>query len=174
MASKYKNHASRHVRHFGETGECEKLGQDSLAEAWKVFHAFLKQRGDRITETRRIVLARALERCDHFQADDLAADLTYGQNRVSRGTVYRTLALLVQAGLVREIRDQDTHVHYEPIFGRPHHEHMICDKCGEFLEFEDPALARHIDQACKKNDFQQRNHRVAIFGICKSCRGKKK
>ncbi len=142
----------------------------SAAEAWSLFRSFLKDRGDRITETRRIVLNRVLERDDHFQADDLAADLSRGPNRVSRGTVYRTLALLVRAGLVREIRDHDIHVHYEPIFGRQHHEHMICDKCGQFLEFSDHEIGLHIEQACRDHKFQQRNHRVVIFGLCKKCR----
>ena len=137
--------------------------------AWENFREFLKKRGDRITETRRIVLANALVRKDHFQADDLATELAHGRNRVSRGTVYRTLALLVEAGILREIRDRDTHAHYEPIFGRRHHEHMICEKCGCFIEFVDDDLLEHIQQACERSNFKQRSHHVTIFGICEEC-----
>lgn len=141
-----------------------------LAEAWELFAQFLQQRGDRITQTRRIVLDHALQREDHFLADELAAELAEGANRVSRGTVYRTLALLVQAGLVRQLRDGDMHVHYEAHFGRDEHEHMICTSCGAFLEFSDPALARRIAAACQQHNFTARNHRVTVFGQCSRCR----
>ncbi len=141
-----------------------------LAEAWKLLCLFLQQRGDRITQTRRIVLDHALQREDHFLAAELAAELAEGPHRVSRGTVYRTLALLVEAGLVRELRDGDMHVHYEAHFGRDEHEHMICTECGAFLEFSDPALARRIHAACAQHHFTAQNHRVTVFGLCSRCR----
>ena len=140
-----------------------------FAEAWEIFVGFLKSRNDRITQTRRIVLERALDRHDHFRADDLASNLARGADRVSRGTVYRTLTLLVQAGLVREIRDTDAHAHFEPVFGREHHEHMVCDECGKFIEFVDTGMEGHISRACEKQKFTQRTHRVIIFGLCSEC-----
>jgi Fur family ferric uptake transcriptional regulator len=140
-----------------------------LAEAWQQFKEFLRQRGARVTETRRIVLERALQRGDHFRADQLAGDLAQGKDRVSRGTVYRTLALLVEIGFLREIRDSDTHVHYEPTFGREHHEHMVCDSCGAFVEFDDQRIGEQLKAACKEKGFQQRTHRVIIFGLCEAC-----
>lgn len=146
-------------------------GPDFRAEAWRAFRLFLKGRGERVTEPRRIVLYRVLSREDHFRADELAGDLAEGPDRVSRGTVYRTLALLSEAGIVREIRDSDTHVHYETAFGRAHHEHLICDRCGRFVEFSDEDLRKHIDRACRNNHFLQRTHRVAVFGLCDQCRG---
>jgi len=143
--------------------------QTLLQEAWDEFRSFIKRRGDRVTETRRIVLERALQRGGHFQADELARDVSRGSDRVSRGTVYRTLALLVEAGLVREIRDRDTHVHYEPVFNRPHHEHMICETCGAFIEFDDEAIHSLIHDACKRMEFAETSHRLVIFGTCKKC-----
>jgi len=143
---------------------------EALCErAWEQFRTFLRQQGHRITEPRRIVLERALLREDHFRADDLAADLATGSSRVSRGTVYRTLSLLVEAGMLREIRDSDTHVHYEPLFGRSHHEHLICDRCKRFLEFTDPALEAQIARACERSGFTPRVHHVTIFGLCAKC-----
>ena len=138
--------------------------------AWAQFVVFLKASGARITQARRIVLRRVLSRNDHFRADELAHDLAIGADRVSRGTVYRTLALLVAAGLVREIRDTDVHVHYEGCFGRDHHEHLICDQCGRFIEFTDPALEKRIESVGKRNSFLPRTHRVVIFGTCAACR----
>jgi Fur family ferric uptake transcriptional regulator len=83
--------------------------------------------------------------------------------------VYRTLALLVQAGFLREIRDADTHVHYESVFVREDHEHMICDRCGCFIEFQDTGLAKRVEKACRHRNFQPRSIRVAVFGLCPTC-----
>jgi len=141
-------------------------------DAWVEFREFLRRRGERITQPRRIVLQGALARGDHFRADDLAADLARGRRHVSRGTVYRTLALLVEAGLLRAIRDGDVHVHYEITFGREHHEHMVCDTCGKFIEFSDADINGQLENACRKLKFRERFHRIMIFGLCEQCAGK--
>ena len=143
--------------------------RESIEEAWPLFVDFLKKKDARVTQARKIVLIQVFSRHDHFCADDLAAELSSGQNHVSRGTVYRTLALMEEAGLVRVIRDTDVHAHYEHTYNHPHHEHMICDKCGEFIEFCDDKLVELIEKACEKKNFKERNHRVVIFGICEKC-----
>ena len=162
----------RHGPHPSPPGHSRgPLAQGSEA-AWAQFVTFLKSRGARITQARRIVLEGVLVRRDHFRADELADELGAGSDRVSRGTVYRTLALLVRAGLVREIRDADVHVHYESCFDREHHEHLICDECGRFIEFSDPVLERRIQSVSESHRFSPRAHRVVIFGTCAACRRK--
>ena len=144
--------------------------QASVDEAWPLFVDFLKENQARVTQARRIVLTQVFSRHDHFCADDLASELSSGLNHVSRGTVYRTLALMEEAGLVRVIRDTDVHAHYEHTFNHPSHEHMICDQCGEFIEFSDENLALLIASASRRHDFQERTHRIVVFGTCEKCR----
>ncbi|WP_372794838.1 Fur family transcriptional regulator [Pontiella sp.] len=146
--------------------------KQSVEEAWPLFVEFLKKKDARVTQARKIVLTQVFSRHDHFCADDLAAELSSGMNHVSRGTVYRTLALMEEAGLVRVIRDTDVHAHYEHTFNHPHHEHMICDKCGQFIEFSDDEIMVLIDKACEEMGFEERNHRIVIFGTCKACKEK--
>ncbi|MDZ8117886.1 Fur family transcriptional regulator [Pontiella agarivorans] len=146
--------------------------RQSVEEAWPLFVEFLKKKDARVTQARKIVLTQVFSRHDHFCADDLAAELSSGMNHVSRGTVYRTLALMEEAGLVRVIRDTDVHAHYEHTFNHPHHEHMICDKCGQFIEFADDEIMVLIEQACKEHEFEERNHRIVIFGTCAACKAK--
>ncbi len=143
--------------------------RESVEEAWPLFVDFLKKKDARITQARKIVLTQVFLRHDHFCADDLAAELASGVNHVSRGTVYRTLALMEEAGLVRVIRDTDVHAHYEHTFNHPHHEHMICDKCGQFIEFSDNQIMELIDKACKEQRFAERTHRIVVFGTCEKC-----
>ncbi|MBN2710822.1 MAG: transcriptional repressor [Planctomycetes bacterium] len=115
------------------------------------------------------MLECALKREDHFRADDIAAVLARGTDRVSRGTVYRTLALMVETGMLRQTRDSDTHVHYERVWGHPHHEHMICDCCGAFIEFSDDKITKYLEHECKSINFKERTHRIVIFGVCEDC-----
>jgi Fur family ferric uptake transcriptional regulator len=137
--------------------------------AWTEFVGFLREQGARVTHARHVVLEHVLGRGDHFRADEIAKDLSTGPSRVSRGTIYRTLALMVQAGLVREIRDNDVHTHYEWVFGLPDHEHMVCEKCGEFIEFSDGRIGSAIRDACREQNFDCRSYRVMVFGTCPKC-----
>ena len=136
----------------------------SSEEAWPLFVSFLKERDSRITQARRIVFDRVFMRHDHFRADDLAAELASGPDRVSRGTVYRTLDLMTEAGFVQKIRDQEVHAHYEHIYGHGRHHHLICEDTREFIEFSSKVIADEIDRICKKHGFKQRFHRLVVFG----------
>jgi Fur family ferric uptake transcriptional regulator len=144
--------------------------RQSVEQAWPLFVNFLKKKQARVTQARKIVLTQVFSRHDHFCADDLASELSSGPNHVSRGTVYRTLALMEEAGFVRVIRDTDVHAHYEHTFNHPDHEHLICDKCGDFIEFTDKELANRVSIACKEHDFLERTHRIVVFGTCRKCR----
>lgn len=138
-------------------------------EAWESFVTYLRSRDDRVTTARRIVFERVFERHDHFRADELATDLSTGPDRVSRGTIYRTLALMVDSGLVREVRDSDIHVHYEHVYGHDPHEHMICSRCGRFIEFTLPEIQKLVEQACREHGFVETSHRLSVFGQCRAC-----
>lgn len=140
-----------------------------LDEAWERFVAFLRMRDARVTRERQIVLEVALSRTDHFLADDVATVLAVGTRRVSRGTVYRTLALLVEAGFLRQVRDSDTHCHYESTLNRDMHEHMVCERCGKFFEFSLPEVEVLLQAACGQAQFHMRSHRVLISGLCAAC-----
>lgn len=147
----------------------EHPGDDlSVQEAWPIFVDFLKEKESRITQARRIVFEHVFARHDHFRADDLAAELASGPNHVSRGTVYRTLDLMTEAGLVQKIRDQDVHAHYEHIYGHGRHHHLICEKSGAFIEFSSPIIAEEIERICKQKGFLPRFHRIVVFGELQS------
>ena len=146
-----------------ETGDVE--------DAWVRFVEFLDAAGARVTQTRRIVFLRAMARPDHFRADELAADLSKGRSRVSRATVHKTLSLMTQAGMIRSVRDERRGARYEPVWGRDAHEHMICDRCGAFIEFRAPEITEAIGRRCAEEGFCQRTHRTVVFGLCRNCAG---
>jgi len=89
----------------------------------QVFGAYLRSRGLSFTAEREAVLRQILAGGSHFQADELYLRLAGGKGRpVSRATVYRTLSLLVDCGLVRKVAFVDRHSHYEHLFGHDHQE----------------------------------------------------
>ena len=138
---------------------------------WGTFVAFLRKKRARVTRSRRYVLERVLARNDHFLAEELVADMRTGTGRVSRGTVYRTLALMAEAGLVRKVFDQHLHVHYENAVATRRHGHLICSVCNRFVEFRDVVLAARLETVCRSHRFMPRAEAsVSVIGVCDECR----
>jgi len=86
-----------------------------------------------------------------------------------RSPVYRTLPLLVECGLVRELSYEDP-VQYEFIGGTPHHEHLRCTACGRVIEFTDPGLERSLNRVFHRFGFASSSHLVEAEGLCRECR----
>src|SRR5882757_5050939 len=89
------------------------------------FEEYLQSRGKRVTKQRRIIVDHVFTRHDHFDADELLANLQkeVGAREVSRPTVYRTLSELVDAGLLRQMNLAGRSV-YEHDYGYPQHDHL--------------------------------------------------
>ncbi len=143
---------------------------DSTKEKFKTF---LYSRGLKFTPERRFVLEEAFIIHDHFEAEDLLLSIRRHNRRVSRGTVYRTLDLLVESGLVRKVAFIDKHTHYEHVYGHDHHEHLICLECGRVIEFYREELENSLQDVCRKNNFNIKSHKMEVLGYCKDCDHKK-
>src|SRR5437867_1591314 len=110
----------------------------------------------------------------HFDADELFASLSGKGMKVSRATVYNTLDLLVDCGLISRYRFGENHSRYEKAFGKPRHDHLICLECGDIIEFMSDKLDKIQREVCEEKKFKQRNSSLQIFGICAKCQTKKK
>jgi len=133
------------------------------------FLDFLKEQGLKWTFGRKEVLREALAAEGHFEPEELAYRLRKRGSRTSKATVYRTLPLLVKAGLIKEVIHGERHHHYEYIHNKNDHDHLICLKCGKILEFEDDSLRQAKEKVCRKFDFQPQKILVEIFGYCRTC-----
>ncbi len=133
------------------------------------FREFIATRGLRMTRERIEILDAILAAGDHFDAEKLYLDLRVRESLVSRATVYRTLDLLVQCGLVDRSRFASDSFSYEPMHGREHHDHMVCTACGHVTEFVSAEIERLQDEACAEHDFRAVTHRLTIFGLCATC-----
>lgn len=134
----------------------------------ETFAAFLHRRGLNLTPERKAVLQEVVAGQKHFQADELYLRLARRKkaNPVSRATVFRTLKLLSESGLIRKVAFIDRHSHYEHTFG---HDHLICNKCGRIIEFSDQSLSRALAKVCKAQKFQSLSRKIEVVGLCAKC-----
>ncbi|MCE1228362.1 MAG: transcriptional repressor [Firmicutes bacterium] len=134
--------------------------------------SFLRAKNLKLTGERRIILDAIFRHESHFDAETLHADLKEAGSDVSRATVYRTLDLMVQAGLVRKNSLGSSHANYEAARNDDHHDHLICLGCNHVIEFFQPALEAMQEQVCQSHHFQLVHHSLQIFGLCPNCQGK--
>jgi Fur family transcriptional regulator, ferric uptake regulator len=134
------------------------------------FREYLKGRNLRLTPERRVVLETMLRREGHFDAEELLQFVRRRNKRVSRATLYRTLDHLRGAGLVWMHRFGAGHALYEHVYGRKHHDHMICDRCQRVIEFVNEEIENLQEEVCRLHAFQSTRHVMQIFGICAECR----
>ncbi len=134
------------------------------------FDEYLQSRGMRNTEQRRILVEHIFSHHQHFDADQLIAQLPpKGKpGYVSRPTVYRTLGEFVDAGLLRKF-ELDGRAVYEHDYGYPQHDHLYCEQCQNLYEFQSDELFELRNQVASKHGFRVSGHRMTIYGICDEC-----
>jgi Fur family ferric uptake transcriptional regulator len=139
------------------------------------FEEYLQSRGKRITRQRRMIIEHIFKRHDHFDADHLLADLQHslGHRRVSRPTVYRALAELVDAGLLRKMTLAGRAV-YEHDYGYPQHDHLYCQQCEKLVEFHSEAVREIAEAAAREHGFRFVGHRFMVTGLCPECSRRKR
>ncbi len=154
--------------HVATADEADLAAPASPQSAEEKFREFLEIRGEKLTTPRRVLVRHVFSSHKHFDADELVADLRVTESNVSRSTVYRTLRLLVDSGLLREFRLANRTV-YEHDFGYPSHDHMHCTQCDAIVEFRNEEIRRIRDQVAAEHGFRAESHRFVVEGVCTEC-----
>lgn len=128
---------------------------------------FLQHRHLRKTPERYAILAKAVELSAHFDVDNLYNSLDSEGYHVSRATVYNTLELLCEAGILNRHLFAPNLARYE--VARGSHLHLICRKCGSIREVDDPTLTERI-LSQNYSDFLPEYASSSIYGLCSNCR----
>lgn len=128
-----------------------------------------REAGRRLTPQRRLVLQLLRESEDHLDADALYNQAKRCAPDISLATVYRTLALLKELGLVEEHRLGEGHSHYEAVQDEPHY-HFTCQRCGKVIEFDTPLVEEIERDLCKKEGVCVTNAHLHLIGYCAECR----
>ena len=141
-----------------------------MTRAVQTFAEYLSSKDLKLTKERKAVLEELFLHPGHLEAEELAHNLRKKKKSASRATIYRTLDLLVESGIVRKVDLGHGHSHYELGLDHPHHEHMICLKCGRVFEFSDRSIEKALSRLCRNSGFEHTSHRFQIFGYCDKCK----
>jgi Fur family ferric uptake transcriptional regulator len=136
----------------------------------KIFQNFLGEKGLKLTKERIAVLKEVFSSHNHFEPENLYLRIKDSGSKASRASVYRTLNLLVESGLVEKVTRTEKSNVYEHTFGHTHHDHMICDGCGSIIEFYSEKLENLQKEICIGNGFDGRSHTLEIHGYCVECK----
>ena len=132
-------------------------------------HEVLRKAGQRLTPQRMMVLSVLTERGGHMSAEEILAMIRQEYPYLNLSTVYRTLDLFVELGLVAQTDLGEGVRQFELVGSHPHH-HLICQRCGDIIEVSDDLLGPLRQTLREQFGFKARMDHFAIFGICRSCR----
>src|SRR2546426_10739005 len=129
------------------------------------FLEFLDRKNLRVTAQRKVIIDTAFSTDQHFTADQLLAWSRQRDKSVSRATVYRTLPLLTESGLVREMDFGKDYKFYDPNYAEhPNHSHIICQDCERIVEFESDKIERLENEISHRLGFEVKLQRLLITG----------
>lgn len=124
----------------------------------------MERLGVRLTGPRRAVLDAITALPGPFTAEELSQSLP----RVGRATIFRTMKLLQDAGIVCRVPLEDGSVRYQVSRG-DHHHHLVCSQCGAVGEFDDPELDSLIQRNAGRQQFRLASHSLELYGRCATC-----
>lgn len=131
------------------------------------FMQFLESRSLRLTSQRQAIADSVFDTEEHFTAEQLLEWSRSRDKSVSRATVYRTLPLLTESGLVREMDFGKDYKFYDPNYAaHPNHSHIICQDCEKIVEFESDKIAKLEDEITHQLGFSVTTQRLQITATC--------
>lgn len=141
-----------------------------LNKAKETFRNYILEKGLRNSRQREAILDVFFSAEKHITVEELFNMMKKTVPEIGYATVHRNLSLLCECGLADEIKIGKQKARYEPKFGHEHHDHLICIKCGKFIEVNDTKIESLQDKLAAANDFIPVRHKLEIYGICNKCK----
>jgi Fur family ferric uptake transcriptional regulator len=145
------------------------LSDDVIQTAEDIFRTHLRARGLKYTPERKTLLREVLSNNDHFEAEQLLIAMRQAGKRVAKATIYRTLPLLVDCGLIQQVQFGDKLARYEHTFGQDPHDHLVCRRCRRIIEFDSAETSKLREAVAARYRFRAQSHRFQIVGMCAEC-----
>ncbi|MFC1678957.1 Fur family transcriptional regulator [Elusimicrobiota bacterium] len=143
-------------------------GRSGYAERVReVFSRYLEGKGLLATPQRAAILDRLLAADRHISQEELYAAVR--SRGIGKVTVFRTLKLLQECGVLDKVIDGKGRARYEVKSDRPHHDHFVCVRCGGIIEIQWPELEKVQGRIAKKLGVTVLYHKHELFGLCGRC-----
>ncbi|RDB35302.1 Fur family transcriptional regulator [Spirobacillus cienkowskii] len=143
----------------------------------KMFDEYLNQLGLRQTRQRKIILDAVLTSGRHVDAETIFNEVKKLDSSIGLATVYRTLKMMTESQILVERHFSGDRASFEIAdFENEHHDHLICNQCGEIIEFFDDELEFFQEKVSNNLGFKLKNHKMELFGDCmnfETCKYKK-
>jgi Fur family ferric uptake transcriptional regulator len=124
--------------------------------------------GYRLTEPRRALARLIGEHTGHFTAEELVGTSKRRRLGVGRATVFRSLDILTDLGLVERL-DLPSGEHAFVACDPAHHHHVVCAQCGRSTDVGDSGMARVLEEVARRSGYRIEHHRLELFGLCPAC-----
>lgn len=147
--------------------QTKEVDENIVKEKEAAFARYIQEKGLKTTRQRNTIISVFFRLRGHVSVEELLKEVKKVNTRIGYATVYRTLHLLVESGLVEERRFGDGLARYEGHSDVEHHDHMICLECGEIFEFYNPRLEALQEKLAEENHFEIYRHRLELYGACK-------
>lgn len=139
-------------------------------EKISTLHQYLRHKGLKVTQQRQKIAQIFLGSPHHLSAEELYRQIQKTHPQVGLSTVYRTLKLLVEAGLASRREFGDGITRYEPVNKGKHHDHLVCVRCGAIIEFENQKIEELQREVAQEHQFTVLRHKLEFYGHCQKCR----
>jgi len=144
------------------------------SEVKAIYNKYIREKNLRDTKQREFIIEEFLSSKKHITVEELHGQLEKRTGNIGIATIYRTLKVMCECGLANEIKLGREKARYEQSFGYEHHDHLICEKCGKFIEAKDERIEKLQKELVKKYGFSPRAHKLEIYGLCSACKQKRR
>ncbi len=142
----------------------------SVADAAQIIGK-LTEEGHRLTTPRQVIIGMVAPRNDHFSAQEVWDEVRASHRGIGRATVFRTLDLLAELGVLNRIHTGDG-CHRYTVCETRHHHHLMCIECGTVLSLEAGGIEQQIRRMAGDAGFELLTHHLELVGRCRDCRQK--
>lgn len=140
-----------------------KFNTRALLDAYR---EYLVEAGLKMTRQRLLIVEEFFKEGAHVSADELFRNVQKRDSRIGLASVYRTLKSLVDSGLAVERRFLDKSSVFEYNDPTAHHDHLICMRCNQIIEFENAEIERLQEQVARQLGFRLIDHKLELYGVC--------
>jgi Fur family ferric uptake transcriptional regulator len=140
----------------------------------EIFDHYLSKKGIRRSGQREHILEIFLRTEKHLTIEELYNLAKKKHPELGYATVARAMKVICEAGLAEKVDFEGGIARFEHKYGHEHHDHLICVKCGTFIEVRNDEIEKLQEKMAKRKGFKVIRHKLQIFGLCQSCQKKRK